>query len=78
MATGAVAQQRMTVKKAYARAGVDVDLWNRLKRGIQSLVRQTHDPQVLGKIGGFGIPFWEVEHAPKLRTNSAPWQALWS
>jgi phosphoribosylformylglycinamidine cyclo-ligase len=41
-------------KKAYARAGVDVDLGNRLKRRIQSLVRQTHRPQVLGKIGGFG------------------------
>jgi phosphoribosylformylglycinamidine cyclo-ligase len=41
-------------KKAYVRAGVDVDLGNRLKRRIQSLVRQTHGPQVLGKIGGFG------------------------
>src|SRR5213080_1001390 len=41
-------------KKAYARAGVDVDLGNKLKRRIQSLVRQTHGPQVLGKIGGFG------------------------
>jgi phosphoribosylformylglycinamidine cyclo-ligase len=41
-------------KKAYARAGVDVDLGNKLKRGIQSLVRQTHGLQVLGKIGGFG------------------------
>jgi phosphoribosylformylglycinamidine cyclo-ligase len=41
-------------KKAYARAGVDVDLGNKLKRQIQSLVRQTHGPQVLGKIGGFG------------------------
>jgi phosphoribosylformylglycinamidine cyclo-ligase len=41
-------------RKAYARAGVDVDLGNTLKRGIQSLVRQTHGPQVLGKIGGFG------------------------
>ncbi len=40
--------------KAYARAGVDVDLGNRLKGHIQSLVRQTHGPQVLGKIGGFG------------------------
>jgi phosphoribosylformylglycinamidine cyclo-ligase len=40
--------------KAYARAGVDVDLANRLKRQIQSLVKQTHGPQVLGKIGGFG------------------------
>jgi phosphoribosylformylglycinamidine cyclo-ligase len=41
-------------KKAYARAGVDVDLGNRLKRRIQALVKQTHGPHVLGKIGGFG------------------------
>src|SRR5436189_2490878 len=41
-------------KKAYARAGVDVDLANQLKRGIRSLVRKTHGPAVLGKIGGFG------------------------
>jgi phosphoribosylformylglycinamidine cyclo-ligase len=44
----------MTKKKAYASAGVDVDLGNRLKRQIQSLVRQTPGPSVLGKIGGFG------------------------
>ena len=54
MATSPVALQRIDVKKAYARAGVDVDLGNKLKRGIQSLVRRTHGPQVLGKIGGFG------------------------
>jgi phosphoribosylformylglycinamidine cyclo-ligase len=42
------------MKKAYARAGVDVDLGNKLKRRIQSLVKQTHEPRVLGKIGGFG------------------------
>jgi phosphoribosylformylglycinamidine cyclo-ligase len=41
-------------KKAYAAAGVDVDLGNRLKRRIQSFVRQTYGPRVLGKIGGFG------------------------
>jgi phosphoribosylformylglycinamidine cyclo-ligase len=41
-------------QKAYSRAGVDVDLGNKLKRRIQSLVRQTHGPRVLGKIGGFG------------------------
>ncbi len=40
--------------KAYAHAGVDIDLGNRLKRGIHRLVRQTHGPEVLGKIGGFG------------------------
>ena len=44
----------MTRRKAYASAGVDVDLGNKLKRRIQSLVRQTHGPAVLGKIGGFG------------------------
>lgn len=44
----------MTAKKAYARAGVDVDLGNRLKRRIHSLVKQTHGPEVLGKVGGFG------------------------
>ena len=45
----------MTKKqKAYARAGVDVDLGNRLKRDIQLVLKQTHGPQVLGKIGGFG------------------------
>ena len=41
-------------KKAYAHAGVDVDLGNRLKRQIQGLVRQTHGPEVLSRIGGFG------------------------
>jgi phosphoribosylformylglycinamidine cyclo-ligase len=41
-------------QKAYAAAGVNVDLANKLKRRIQSLVKQTHGPQVLGKIGGFG------------------------
>jgi phosphoribosylformylglycinamidine cyclo-ligase len=54
LATGAVALQRNVVEMAYARAGVDVELGNRLKREIQSLVRQTHGPRVLGRIGGFG------------------------
>jgi phosphoribosylformylglycinamidine cyclo-ligase len=47
----------MRTRKAYARAGVDVDLGNKLKRRIQSFVKQTHPAvagQVLGKIGGFG------------------------
>src|SRR5205814_1170141 len=43
----------MTRKRnAYAAAGVDVDLGNKLKRRIHSLVKQTHGPGVLGKIGG--------------------------
>src|SRR4051794_17842593 len=41
-------------KKAYARAGVDVDLGNLVKRRIQSRVKGTHSPEVLGKVGGFG------------------------
>jgi phosphoribosylformylglycinamidine cyclo-ligase len=41
-------------EKAYARAGVDVELGNFLKRRIQSRVKGTHGPEVLGKIGGFG------------------------
>ena len=42
------------MKKAYARAGVDVDLGNLVKRRIQSRVKRTHGPEVLGKVGGFG------------------------
>jgi phosphoribosylformylglycinamidine cyclo-ligase len=41
-------------KKVYARAGVDIDLGNKLKRRIGQLVGQTHGPEVLGKTGGFG------------------------
>lgn len=52
-------------QKAYARAGVDVDLGNRLKRKIQGLVRQTHGPEVLGKIGGFGGLF--AANFPRMR-----------
>jgi phosphoribosylformylglycinamidine cyclo-ligase len=36
--------------KAYARAGVDVEIGNTLKREIQSIVRSTHGPEVLGKL----------------------------
>src|SRR6202048_3436772 len=41
-------------KKAYAAAGVDIDLGNRVKRGLQEKVRSTFGPEVLGRIGGFG------------------------
>ncbi len=41
-------------KKAYASAGVDVDLGNEVKSGIQAMVRSTHGPEVIAKIGGFG------------------------
>lgn len=41
-------------KKAYAQAGVDVDLGNQVKSKIHQQVKVTHGPEVLGKIGGFG------------------------
>ena len=40
--------------KAYARAGVDIDLGNRLKGGLGRALASTHGPEVLGKAGGFG------------------------
>jgi phosphoribosylformylglycinamidine cyclo-ligase len=54
-------------QKAYARAGVDVDLGSKLKRRIQSLVRKTQGPEVLGRIGGFGGLF-----APNFRGMRQP------
>ena len=54
-------------QKAYAQAGVDVDLGNQLKRGIHQLVCTTHGPQVLGTIGGFGGLF-----APDFRGIRSP------
>ncbi|PYI89987.1 MAG: phosphoribosylformylglycinamidine cyclo-ligase [Verrucomicrobia bacterium] len=57
----------MTRRKAYAAAGVDVDLGNQLKRDIHRLVRTTHGPQVLGKTGGFGGLF-----APNFRDMRTP------
>jgi phosphoribosylformylglycinamidine cyclo-ligase len=40
--------------KAYAQAGVDVDLGNAVKSRIHGRVKITHGPEVLGKVGGFG------------------------
>lgn len=41
-------------KRAYAAAGVDIALGNRVKKGLQDKVRSTYGPEVLGRIGGFG------------------------
>src|SRR5438105_13414161 len=41
-------------QNAYAAAGVDIDLSNRVKKGLQEKVRTTFGPEVLGHIGGFG------------------------
>jgi len=46
---------------------VDVDLGNLVKRRIQSRVRTTHGPEVLGKVGGFGGLF-----APNFSGMRAP------
>src|ERR1700738_298620 len=40
--------------KAYAQAGVDIDLGNLLKKGLHDRVRKTYGPEVLGRVGGFG------------------------
>ncbi len=45
----------MKVKqKAYASAGVDIDLGNKVKGTLPQLLAATHRPGVLGKVGGFG------------------------
>lgn len=41
-------------QKAYARAGVNIDLGNQLKSTLPALLAKTHRPEVLGKVGGFG------------------------
>lgn len=41
-------------QKAYARAGVDIDLGNKVKATLPELLAATHRPEVLGKVGGFG------------------------
>ncbi len=59
----------MKKKKAYASAGVDVDLGNTVKSGIHAMVRSTHGPEVLAKIGGFGgmfRPDWKGMKDPVL------------
>lgn len=40
--------------KAYAAAGVDIDLGNRVKAGLPAMLAATHRREVLGKVGGFG------------------------
>jgi phosphoribosylformylglycinamidine cyclo-ligase len=41
-------------QKAYAAAGVDIDLGNRVKSTLPQLLAATRRPGVLGKVGGFG------------------------
>ncbi len=44
----------MSKQKAYAAAGVDIDLGNRVKATLPQLLASTHRREVLGKVGGFG------------------------
>jgi phosphoribosylformylglycinamidine cyclo-ligase len=44
----------MTKQKAYAAAGVDIDLGNQVKATLPQLLAATHRREVLGKVGGFG------------------------
>src|ERR1051326_7988009 len=41
-------------QRAYARAGVDIVLGNKVKATLLQLLAATHRPEVLGKVGGFG------------------------
>jgi phosphoribosylformylglycinamidine cyclo-ligase len=41
-------------QKAYAKAGVDIDLGNQVKATLPELLASTHRAEVLGKVGGFG------------------------
>ncbi|MGO8837659.1 MAG: phosphoribosylformylglycinamidine cyclo-ligase [Limisphaerales bacterium] len=41
-------------QKAYARAGVDIDLGNKVKATLPQLLAATHRREVLGKVGCFG------------------------
>lgn len=41
-------------QSAYASAGVNIDLGDKLKSKLPALVRKTYRPEVLGSIGGFG------------------------
>ncbi|HEY0551252.1 MAG TPA: phosphoribosylformylglycinamidine cyclo-ligase [Verrucomicrobiae bacterium] len=41
-------------QKAYTRAGVDIDLGNKVKATLPQLLASTHRREVLGKVGGFG------------------------
>ena len=47
-------RMRAMKQNAYARAGVDIELGNRVKATLPELLASTHRREVLGKVGGFG------------------------
>ncbi len=44
----------MSKQKAYAAAGVDIELGNQVKATLPQMLASTHRREVLGKVGGFG------------------------
>jgi len=46
--------QRQMKRTAYARAGVDIGLGNRMKATLPKLLASATRPEVMGKVGGFG------------------------
>jgi phosphoribosylformylglycinamidine cyclo-ligase len=54
MAVSTLTLGREMKPSAYARAGVDIELGNRVKSGLPKLLASTNRPGVLGKVGGFG------------------------
>lgn len=56
----------MSKQKAYAAAGVDIDLGNKVKATLPQLLASTRRPGVLGKVGGFGGLFaLDLKRTPK-------------
>ena len=52
-------------KTAYAKAGVDLSLSNRVKGGLARLLKSAMRPEVLGSVGGFGGLFGFKAHKYK-------------
>ena len=45
--------------RAYAQAGVDIDLGNKVKATLPQMLASTHRPEVLGKVVGIRSPSGE-------------------
>ena len=54
-------------KKAYAAAGVDVDLGNRVKSGIQAMVKGTHGRKCSGASVDSGACFGRISKGCEIR-----------
>ena len=59
----------MAKRSAYASAGVDLAVSNRLKDDLPALLASTQRPEVLGQVGGFGGLFRSEEHTSELQSQ---------